>query len=295
MGIVKNKKRYSGLKKYNKLVSTLVKDKKKRKESYQISDIRALASSIYPNFKETPLKSLRKRDILSAKPQKLLPTQRNYIAEEEPELVFPDELTDLEERYYFDIYKMLGTIEAETSNNITFISKVEGSEDLEFQGGTQLNPSLDIFYQDNFSQFVKYIDILRNENKIDYSSIRVICTAPEKKKGKYISYIIVTNSDGEEELDPDLKNLLDGFDPNKDYSVFTKKEETKPTPPEESKKPKGKIDELELAKIQAQERIEMERLKLLDKYYQDALKGEKNGGISWERYDKMIADLYRKK
>jgi hypothetical protein len=39
----------------------------------------------------------------------------------------------------------------------------------------------------------------------------------------------------------------------------------------------------------------MERLKLLDKYYQDALKGEKNGGISWERYDKMIEDLYRKK
>ena len=288
MGSVKNKKRYIGLIKYNRLVSTLVKDKKKRKESYQISEIRQLASSIYPNFKETPLKRLKKRDILSAQPKKLLPTQRKYIAEEEPELVFPDELTDLEERYYFDIYKMLGTIEAETSNNITFISKVEGSENLEFQGGTQLEPSLDLFYQSNFSQFVKYIDVLRNQNKIDYSSLRVICTDPEKVKGKYISYIIITDAEGNSDLDDDLKTLIDGFDPTMDYSVFTKKDETPPTPVE-SKKP-SKKDAIEIAKIEAQERIEMRRLELIDKYYQDALAGK----ISWDRYDKMIADLYRK-
>lgn len=288
MGIVKNKKRYSGLIKYNKLVSTLVKDKKKRKETYQISDIRALASSIYPNFKETPLKRLKKRDILSAKPQKLLPTQRKYVAEEEPDIVFPDELTDLEERYYFDIYKMLGTIEAETSNNITFISKVEGSENIEFQGGTQLEPTLDLFYQTNFSQFVKYIDVLRNQNKIDYSSLRVICTNPEKVKGKYVSYIIITDAEGNSDLDDDLKTLIDGFDPTMDYSVFTKKDEA-PTAPVEPKKP-SKKDAIEIAKIEAQERIEMRRLELIDKYYQDALAGK----ISWDRYDKMIADLYKK-
>lgn len=294
MGSVKNKKRYSGLIKYNRLVSTLVKDRKKRKESYQISDIRALASSLYPNFKETPLKGIKKKDILSAKPQKLLPTQRNYQPEEEVIIIFPDELTDLEERYYFDTYKMLGVIEAETSNDVTFISKIKGSEDLEFKGGTQLQPTLDAFYQTNFAQFVKYIDVLRGQNKIDYSSIRIICTPPEKVKGKYISYIIATNSEGDQKLEPEIKTLLDEFNPDIDYSVFIPKKEAvsskkqKPTP-------EAPETQVQLAQIQAQKDIELERLKLIDKYYQDALKGEKNGGISWDRYDKMIADLYRKK
>ena len=289
MGSVKKNKRYAGLKKYNKLVSTLVKDRKKRGESYQISDIRALASSIYPNFKETPLKSLRKRDILSATPRKLLPTQRKFVKEVEEEVIFPEQLSNLEDRYYFDLYDMLGVIETQTSNNINFVSKVIGSENLEFQGGTQLPPSLDIFYQSNFSQFVKYVDVLRAKKQIDYDSIRVICTNPKKEKGKYVSYIIITNSEGEN-LDEDTQGLFDNFDPNVDYSILVPKKEVKGKQPTQEAPSVQPNIEIEKAKIKAQQEVEMARLKQIDRYYQDALSGK----ITWERYDKMIEDLYRK-
>ena len=289
MGSVKKNKRYVGLKKYNKLVSTLVKDRKKRKEAYDISEIRSLASSIYPNFKETSLKGLKKKDILSAKPTKLLPTQRKYVKEVEPDLIFPEELSSLEDRYYFDLFDMLGVIETQTSNNIFFVSTIKGSENLEFQGGNQLPPSLDIFYQKNFSQFVKYIDTLRSKNKIDYDSIRIIATPPKKEKGKYVSYIIITNSEGEK-IDDETNDLFDGFDPTVDYSFLAPAKEIKGTKPKKESEITDIDFEIKKEQIKANKEVEMARLKQIDKYYQDALSGK----ISWERYDKMIEDLYRK-
>lgn len=53
----KPKKNISGLKKWNKIVSILVKDYKKRGESYDIQQVRKLASSVYKDFRQvTPSK-----------------------------------------------------------------------------------------------------------------------------------------------------------------------------------------------------------------------------------------------
>ena len=48
------KKRTLGLKKYNRLVSLLVKEKKKKKEEYDIKELRLQASELYKEVREVP-------------------------------------------------------------------------------------------------------------------------------------------------------------------------------------------------------------------------------------------------
>lgn len=54
----KKSRQPSPLKKYNRIVSLLVKDAKKRKEQYDIKDIRLQASLTYKDVKELPLKKI---------------------------------------------------------------------------------------------------------------------------------------------------------------------------------------------------------------------------------------------
>lgn len=54
----KKSRQPSPLKKYNRIVSLLVKDLKKRKQQYDIKDIRQQASLTYKDVKELPLKSI---------------------------------------------------------------------------------------------------------------------------------------------------------------------------------------------------------------------------------------------
>jgi len=61
----KNRRRnITPLKRYNKIVSTLVKDYKKRGVSYNISDVRKLASAVYPNLKGKAPSKITKRDVV---------------------------------------------------------------------------------------------------------------------------------------------------------------------------------------------------------------------------------------
>ena len=80
----KGKKNLSGLKKWNKIVSILVKDYKKRGQSYDIKEVRRLASSVYSDFKEVA-------------PSKLKVTQVKKSAEKEIRL----EAVDVPD-YWFD-------------------------------------------------------------------------------------------------------------------------------------------------------------------------------------------------
>jgi len=62
----KRKKNVMGLKKWNKIVSILVKDKKKKGEKYDISQIRKDASRVYQSdFKKVPLSKIGKRKVVS--------------------------------------------------------------------------------------------------------------------------------------------------------------------------------------------------------------------------------------
>ena len=122
MGKIKRKQeQLSGLKKYNLIVSTLVKDKKKSGEIYDLKDVRKQASSIYPNFKDKPLRSIRKRDIRTATPVGLLPRQRGY--KKQVQVPYLDEsLTDpSNETYYFNLGAFPGKIETLSSNEIFFL------------------------------------------------------------------------------------------------------------------------------------------------------------------------------
>ena len=63
----KGYKRVLGLRKWNKIVSALVKDYKKRKEDYNIKDVRKEASEIYKSFKAVPLSKLSQKAVKKTK------------------------------------------------------------------------------------------------------------------------------------------------------------------------------------------------------------------------------------
>jgi hypothetical protein len=59
----KFRKNISGLKKWNKIVSILVKDYKKKGETYDIKEVRKLASSVYKDFREVTPSKLKVTDV----------------------------------------------------------------------------------------------------------------------------------------------------------------------------------------------------------------------------------------
>jgi hypothetical protein len=285
MGISKkNLKKYSGVRKYNKIIRILVKDKKKRGEKYVFKDIQKYASSIYPNFKETPYKSLKIGSVLSAKAVELLSTQRNAPKLKETPPFYPLSLISPDDRYYFDVATMIKDIEAKTSNEIFFISEVLGSEGLIFQGGTQLQVD---FYNKNFQNLVTFLDKKRSEKKIDYTDIRILCTPPKRnlKTKIWESKIILTDSDGNigETIEPSIKAVLDEFDPNEKYA-FTKIEFVKPA--KVTGKPSPAAEQISLQ--ESKERIDVEKQKTL----QMALEMVKNKQMTWDQYDKLLSRLY---
>jgi len=241
--IKKQQKRVSGLKKYNRIVSTLVKDYKKRGKTYDLKEVRQLASSLYPNFRETPLGGIRKKDILSSTPKSLLSSQRGYKkpSKEEPAYTLPPEFTDPNERYYYDLADLIGSMEAEIPNDVFFISELAGSEGVVIQGGTKLEPDADTFYVQNFQNLVAYLDKQRSSGQFKDESggdFRIVCTPAkfDKKEKRWISRIIMVDAEGNElgsdGFDPDASIVMDGFNPNEKYAS-----EQAPVKPKSSKKP----------------------------------------------------------
>ena len=274
--IKKQQKRLSGLKKYNRIVSTLVKDRKKKGEAYQLSEIRQLASSLYPNFKETPLKGITKKGVLSASPKKLLISQRGYKKEkaEEPEYTLPSSFTDPNERYYYDLADLIGAIETQVPNDVYFVSQLAGSEGVTIQGGTKIEPSIDAFYTQNFQNLVAYLDKQRNLGQFKDDSggdFRIVCTpaVKDKKNNRWISQIVMTDPDGNEfgsdEFDPDASGIMDEFNPNEKYAsepskITAKKTKTPQTPSKSASNEELRVRSKEAENIEFQQDIEAIKL-----------------------------------
>lgn len=301
MGVIKKKQRYQGLRKYNRIVSFLVKDRKKRKIPYDIAEIRQLASSIYPNFRETQFSKISKRAVASGKPLKkaFLPQK-----EEKPP-TFPSELSDPDERYYWGLFDLLLLIQNATlqEDNLFFNSAISGQEDLLIQGGVKLEPSPEEFYKQNFKNFVNFLDKQRKAEKVDLGSgseLRIIATQPVKNKNQWISTITIVNQDGNKEISDDLKSILEEYNPAEKYEGSAKVKPSKEkqltpvklTASEQLELEKIRANErFAIEKIKSEERIKLERISKMDKYYQDAIAGK----ITWERYDKLVEDLFREK
>ena len=299
MGVIKKKQRYQGLRKYNRIVSYLVQDRKKRKIPYNIAEIRQLASSVYPNFRETQFSKISKRAVVSGKPIK-----KEFLKKPLKFPTFPSELSDPDERYYWGLFDMLNLIQNATlkDDNLFFVSTITGQENMLVQGGVKLEPSPEEFYQQNFKNFVNFLDKQRKEDKIDLGSgseLRIIATKPVKNKDKWISTITIVNSEGSPDVSLELSNILATFNPEEKYQGSAKA----PAKPKEAPVTKlSASEQIELEKVRAnerfaieklksEERVRLERISKMDKYYQDALAGK----ITWDRYDKMVEDLFREK
>jgi hypothetical protein len=309
MGNIK-KSQYQGLRKYNRIVSYLVKDKKKRGVEYNLAEIRKLASSIYPNFKTTNYSRIGKRAVVSAEPFKKI----IVLTPSEKQPTFPSALSDPDERYYWGIYDMLQQIQNETlkDDNLFFTSDIAGLENLNFQGGVKLEPDFDKFYQATFKNLVNFFDKQRKAEKIDLgsgSNLRVLCTKPEKKGDKWISKIVFSDAEGNQNLPDEVNDVIKEYDPAIKYAGFTKPKEPAKQQPAPTKL--SATEQIEIEKIKAQERFAIEKIKSEERIaiekektsqlraekmaelWKLAVKGEKNGGISWDRYDKLVDDLFR--
>lgn len=303
----KNRNRYQGLRKYNRIVSFLVKDRKKKNIPYNLTEIRQLASSIYPNFKATQYSKINKKSVVFGKPF----TKKIISIPSEKKPTFPSELSDPAERYYWGLFDMLLLIQNATlkQDNLFFQSEIAGQEDLEIQGGVPIEPTPEEFYRKYFKNFVNFLDLKKKEDLIDLGSgsdLRIIATEPTKIKDRWISTIILTDSEGNSNLPEQVDEIISQYDSNEIYQGGSK--------PKEEKKSKGVqnisgSEQIEIEKIKAQERYAIEKLKSeeriatetektkrdrnakIEKLYEKALKGE----ISWDRYDKLVDDLFRDK
>lgn len=303
----KNRNRYQGLRKYNRIVSFLVKDRKKKNIPYNLTEIRQLASSIYPNFKATQYSKINKKSVVFGKPS----TKKIISVPSEKKPTFPSELSDPAERYYWGLFDMLLLIQNATlkEDNLFFQSEIAGQEDLEIQGGVPIEPTPEEFYRKYFKNFVNFLDLKKKEDLIDLGSgsdLRIIATEPTKIKDRWISTIILTDSEGNSNLPEQVDEIISQYDSNEIYQGGSAPKETKKS---QISQKLSASEQIEIEKIKAQERYAIEKLKSeeriatetektkrdrnakIEKLYEKALKGE----ISWDRYDKLVDDLFRDK
>lgn len=290
MGENKRKRlqRTSGIRKYNLIVSSLVKDKKRKKESYTISEIRSLASSIYPNFKNESYSSLKKTKgrILRASPVEKILKEK----EETPEI--PERLLDFDQNYFFDAYKVLDAISRETSNKITFTSDISGLEDFQLKGGDDLEPSPSEFYQNTFGNIVNYFNKLVSLKSLDYTDIRIVCTPPKKVFGKWKSKILIVddsgNKPGDENFNPELLVALNKYNPKEEYTKPPEVEKKPTKKPSEESKTDAETKKF-IAQQQKEEKIEIEKQKTI----RVALNMVSENKMTWDQFDELMKKLYQ--
>lgn len=285
MGIAKRK--YSKKRKYKKIKGV----------KYISQKLRKYFPKRYKTYSEALVRAYQIKDIISQRGQKvgvlaIFDVERiKRIPKQVPE--FPESLSNPDNRYYFAVAEMLNEISTETSNEIFFTSNIEDEDGYELQGGTEL-PSL--AYENNFKNFVDFLETQRRINRIDYNDLRVLATQPiyNRSSKRWESKIIITDTEGNPDtLDPEVKKVVDEFNPNVKYKITSSQEV--------SKKGKKKIGStgLSQAEIDAQKEIAIQQLKSNErkeinkqKTLQKALDMVMANKMSWERYDELFAKLY---
>ena len=91
-GRKKSHRQPSPLKKYNRIVSLLVKDAKKRKEDYDIKDIRLQASQTYKEVKELPIKKINLKRIKEKPVKEVSEKEVEVTAVDVPDYWFNDQI-----------------------------------------------------------------------------------------------------------------------------------------------------------------------------------------------------------
>ena len=274
--IKRKSKRNVGVRKYNKIVSTLVKNKKKRGEEYNIRDVQVYASSLYPNFKKVPLSRITQKAILSATPQPLLQTQRQQKKKD----VITILSTDVPNHWFdqFINWWDIGTHIADFNNTYPEIPIVIKSPDNELAIKGKIGT-----YQG--SELQDFVEKLREE--FDNKSGIQLIGSPAWKKSKNKKFAFWGTEDVEFPKVPDftdvtkeVKEEVEIREKDLEIKKKTKKKEEKPLPktkkvPEkkEKKEPTGNlIKALELLSkdydrgIYTKKEYKEERKILLDRF-----------------------------
>ena len=301
----KKYERHLGVNKYNKILSVLVADKKKRGEKYVFRDLQKQASSLYPNFKDQPYKAITKTKIRTSQPQPLTPGQRRYSISVQvaPTKLLPEELTTPNHYWYLREYDTY-IISLPKDPQIRFISKISPSTSKPFNSGDNIT------YEEYFSSFVNYCNKLKalDEDEDAYNNEWfVVCSTPEKQKdGSYISYIISGTPDVDGKFietdygfDPDNPELEPGEWESRELKKPTK-EKPEPTPekPVSDKDIRQKELEIRETELRLKEKeLENERLKETRRIevaqaYNKALDMLSKGDISHDDFDRIIGGLY---
>ena len=130
----KKSRQPSPLKKYNRIVSLLVKDLKKRKEQYDIKDIRLQASLTYKDVKELPLKKINLKRVKEKPTKEVSEEEVEITALDVPDYWFNDQK---EFTYWFQIGEWANRFANAYPNiPIMLITKATESNPLVVKGAT---------------------------------------------------------------------------------------------------------------------------------------------------------------
>jgi len=130
----KNKRQPSPLKKYNRIVSLLVKDLKKRKIQYDIKDIRLQASLTYKDVKGLPLRKINLKRIKEKPIKEVVSKEVEVTAVDVPAYWFDDQINFT---YWFQVGEWANRFANAYPNiPIMLITKSTESNPLVVQGAT---------------------------------------------------------------------------------------------------------------------------------------------------------------
>lgn len=227
-----NRKRATPLKRYNKIVSLIVKDNKRKKIDYNISDVRKTVSeSIYPNLKNVAPSKIRLKQIKSL-----------IVVEKEEKVKTVKIKAENVPREYFDVTLEWYELGEETRRNGEMNPILEMNErypDIPIvikTGDETLVLDEGLIGDYTNSKLQAFVERLRN--KFDNKSGFVFSGVPTWLDRKNKQYALWGTDDVAEDLPPE--NILDFEDVGEEPPIKKPKTKTEKNIPKDKPKPPKK-------------------------------------------------------
>jgi hypothetical protein len=244
----KHRRQPTPLKKYNRIVSLLVKDAKKRKEDYDIKEIRLKASQSYQEVKTLPIKKINLKRIKEKPVKKVEEQELEVTAVDVPDYWFDDQINFT---YWWQVGEWANRFANAYPNiPIMLITKATERNPLVVQGATG---------EYDGSVFQQWVESIRDNLQFPDKSTEEVgefvgTPAYKDKKGQIYAVWLETGvkipkvPPKPTEIEPRKKKLIEEAEekekerfevekPKKKRGRPKKGEEKKPLPKKEEKKP----------------------------------------------------------